>query len=171
MYLIKLIKKNKFLFFLIIGFFFIQIFINAKRGLTATPFLHYGMYSAKAEISDTLFIYKIFVNGKLLRLNDNFPETNDQILGPIKKYFSLPLKGNNIYHSHINKYLSALKIPHRSESFTFFMTELEFLKWYKKRLEKLTKQNVNTLDIFLTKNLFENGHFKMIDSTNVLSWN
>lgn len=171
MYLVKLFRYNKWLFAAIVCFFAIQLFINFKRGLTATPFLHYGMYSGKFFIPQELTAWKIYVNGEPLNLTNNLPETNDRILVPLHAYQALPVNGTPVYYSHIQKYLSALPIATSINNYESAITETDFKKWYKDRLQQIIKRDIKKLAIYQLNCTVNEGNFLVTDSTAVLLWN
>src|SRR5215218_4979778 len=116
MYLIKLYKHNRILFIFILGFAFCQLFINFKRGLTSYPFLHYGMYSGVFPNYETIDVWEVEVNGKKLDLKVFDPKNTDHIIEPVKIYNQLQ-SSNELYYSHINKFLKHLPITYDSTSF------------------------------------------------------
>ncbi len=105
MYLKQLYRHNKLLAFFVGTFFAIQIFINYKQGAVASPFYHYGMYSAVMKIDSVYDVRLVFSKGKILRGQDfsirnwdklhnmiekssNAQSTNDSILLTVQKFFN-----------------------------------------------------------------------------------
>ncbi len=105
MYLKQLYRHNKLLAFWVVAFFAIQIFINYKQGAVASPFYHYGMYSAVIKIDSSYNVRLLYSKGKILRGEDisirnwdklhnmieksaNEQSTNDSILLTVQKFFS-----------------------------------------------------------------------------------
>jgi hypothetical protein len=79
LYLQQLYRHNKWLAALVIAFFAVQLFINYKQGVVASPFYHYGMFSAPAKIKHQYAVNSFFVNGQLLRGQDFTPQQWDKI--------------------------------------------------------------------------------------------
>src|SRR5688572_14276632 len=101
MYLTKLFRHNKWLFSLILGFSIIQLFINFKRGLTVTPFLHYGMYSGKFNVPDSIDIWQFEVNNRQINLAIYNARIVDHIVEPVNTYATLNHKGISLYNKTI----------------------------------------------------------------------
>jgi hypothetical protein len=105
MFLKQLYQHNKFIAILVMAFFAVQIFINYKQGAVASPFYHYGMYSATMKIDSAYDIRLVYSKGQILRGQDisirhwdklhntiekstNEQATNDSILLTVNKFFN-----------------------------------------------------------------------------------
>ena len=68
---------------LLIGFIIIQIGINLAHSVTVFPFVHYGMFSESFRQPDSLTVYQVTVNGKLLQARDFRVYRWDMIQSPL----------------------------------------------------------------------------------------
>jgi hypothetical protein len=145
MFLKKVYKKNRLLFWGMAAFATCQLFINYKVGLTATPFLHYGMYSSPFLPYKSINVWELEINGKKQTLSGYHPRIVEQILEPVKVYLEQAYS-NSLYDSHIKHFLKLL--PLDSNSFTSHVTKKEFSDWYKQHLTRITNKEVTTVKVF-----------------------
>jgi len=68
---------------LLIGFIIIQVGVDLAHSVTAFPFVHYGMFSEAFGRPDTLAVYAVTVNGKLLQASDFRVYRWDMIQSPL----------------------------------------------------------------------------------------
>jgi len=68
---------------LFIGFIFIQVGVDLAHSVTAFPFVHYGMFSESFARPDSLAVYEVTVDGKLLLARDFRVYRWDMIQGPL----------------------------------------------------------------------------------------
>lgn len=148
MYLLKLFRYNKWLFGFVTTFILVQLFINVKQGLTATPVLHYGMYSGKFFLPDSISTWFIEVNGHPINLTGLSGKRVDHVFEPLNAYYDINVHGINLYHSHIEKYLAVFMIPSRKDTFAPALSRNSFLNWYKQNLEDVLKQKITQIRIY-----------------------
>ena len=55
---------------LLIGFIVLQVGVDLAHSVTAFPFVHYGMFSESFARPDSLAVFEITVDGKLLEARD-----------------------------------------------------------------------------------------------------
>ena len=148
MFLKKVYKKNRLIFYGMVDFAFCQLFINYKTGLTATPFLHYGMYSGPYPIYEMINVREVEVNKTKLNLSLFHPRVVEQILEPINVFLEQE-QSNALYYSHINRFLK-FHFINDSNSFVSHITREEFVKWYTLHLSKIIRKPVKEFRIFET---------------------
>jgi hypothetical protein len=68
---------------LFIGFIVIQVGVDLAHSVTAFPFVHYGMFSESFARPDSLAVYEVTVDGKLLLARDFRVYRWDMIQGPL----------------------------------------------------------------------------------------
>jgi len=68
---------------LLIGFIIIQVGINLAHSVTVFPFVHYGMFSERFRQPDSLAVFAVTVNGKLLQARDFRVHRWDMIQSPL----------------------------------------------------------------------------------------
>ena len=68
---------------LLIGFIIVQVGINLAHSVTAFPFVHYGMFSERFRQPDSLAVFAVTVNGKLLQARDFRVYRWDMIQSPL----------------------------------------------------------------------------------------
>jgi hypothetical protein len=68
---------------LFIGFIIIQVGVDWAHSVTAFPFVHYGMFSESFARPDSLAVYEVTVDGKLLLARDFRVYRWDMIQGPL----------------------------------------------------------------------------------------
>lgn len=133
MFLHKLYKYNKLLFFTCIFILFLFVYLNFKWGMVASPINQYGMFSEKFFIKDTHVIYSIQVNSnpilqhRLSAIDIDFIQSypgsfesqrskNEMVYGFMKKMLGPLLKDTSFLHCRVN--------------------DKEFYSWYTNMLHK-----------------------------------
>jgi hypothetical protein len=148
MFLKKVYAKSKLLFYGMVAFALCQLFINYKVGLTATPFLHYGMYSGPFPIYQSIEVWELKINGEKVVLSSFHPKKVENIIEPLRIYLQQDYS-NSLYYSHIKRFLK-LSIINDSASFISHVPKEQFIKWYKEHLTKLLGKDVNDFQLFQT---------------------
>jgi len=69
---------------LLISFIIIQVGVDLAHSVTAFPFVHYGMFSEVFSRPDTLAVYAVTINGKLLQAGDFRVYRWDMIQSPLE---------------------------------------------------------------------------------------
>ena len=163
MYLVRLYKFSKVLFAFIVGCICLQLFINLKRGMTVTPFLHYGMYAEKFNLPNSVRVWELVVDGQKLNLSDWYSVNADYILEPIRSYSSNQ-QSTVIYQQNISRLLTKFHVPFHPSDFDTYVSQPTFNAWYKKRLSTILKRNVSTIDVFESSYSVEGAILKKIES-------
>lgn len=150
MYLKKVFHYSRFLFFLTILFTGIQLYINLKVGVTATPFLHYGMYSSKYFLPSSIEVWELVVNTKKLNLQGYHPKIVDKILEPLNIFYKLPYDSGITYQTR--RFLTVVSMPYKEANFHQNLTEEKFKKAYLKHLNMVL--NVTIREIIVYRNTY-----------------
>ena len=79
---------------LFIGFIILQIGIDLAHSVTVFPFVHYGMFSESVPAPDSLPVFEVTVNGRLLRQADYRIYRWDMIESPVIAFDRLKSTGD-----------------------------------------------------------------------------
>lgn len=168
MLLKQVYKHSRFLFSAILIFIALQLFVNFKRGVTLSPFYHYGMYSEVMQVETNWTVFEIEQNGKLLRGQDYSPVEWDKIMMPLQ-YFSGISKSNQLYQTDVKRLLQKLSLNAPEKNFLVNCNYQQFLHWYKGYLQNITGQTTKSLHISNRLYHFHNGSLQALDSAYLLS--
>ncbi len=146
MFIAKLYKHNKLLCAGFSLFAALQLFINIKRGITATPFLHYGMYSGYTARPSALTIWNIQADKQKINLFNYSPKVADCITEPLRFYDQLD-ESNHLYYTHIQRFLAPWP-ELDSNNFISRLNKEDFGKWYKQNLSKIIRQDITELKVY-----------------------
>lgn len=147
MYLVKLYKWNKALFVLTIFLICTQLFINLKRGMTATPFLHYGMYSQKFHLPKEIQVWEIYIDNRRLELSGLSPKNVDNIIEPARIFYS-NRNSKELYETTIKRVLTSLKISPAKNEFDTDIPTPAFKEWFKTRLQNILNKNISNIKVY-----------------------
>lgn len=138
MFLTNLFHYNKVLCAALIIYLIFFLVINYKQGAVIAPVYQFGMYSSKMYLQDTLSVYSLTVNGKLLSLSNlSYPERdlvisipesyqrsktlNPAVLKEMKKIASQTYLNNLLtigkYENQINDTIFSNRYEHTVSSF------------------------------------------------------
>ena len=147
MYLIKLYKWNKALFVLAVCLVCTQLFINLKRGMTATPFLHYGMYSQRFHLPKEMQVWEVYVDNKRLELSNLSAKNVDNIIEPARIFYENK-SSKELYETTIKRILSSLKMFQGEKEFDQGISKQVFEEWYKTRLQNILNKNISNVKVY-----------------------
>ncbi len=168
MFLTRVYKYNKWLFAAMLLFAIAQLFVNYKRGLVATPFFHYGMYSHSINIEKAYEVIEVEADGKILRGQDFAPHTWDKILLPVV-YFSNIKQSNRLYYSDIRRLMGIVHLTTKEDHFIQQCDYHSFEIWYKKYLEKIVGHSIVNCRIRLHQYNITNSTLQPTDSVKSLT--
>ncbi len=140
-----------------------QLFVNYKRGLVATPFFHYGMYSHKINIEKEYEIIEVEVNGKMLRGEDFAPHIWDKILLPVAYFINIK-NSNQLYNSDIKRLTGIVCLTTHEAHFIQHCNYHSFEIWYRKYLEKIVGHPIINCKLQLHNYNFNNSILQPTDS-------
>ncbi len=163
MFLTQVYKYNKMLFAVMLFFAIAQLFVNYKRGLVATPFFHYGMYSHKINIEKKYEVIEVEVDGKILSGKDFAPHKWDKIILPVV-YFMNIKQSNQVYYNEIKRLTAIVHLTTHEEYFIQQCNINSFEIWYKKYLEKIVGHSIVNCTIQLHNYNFSNSTLQPTDS-------
>ncbi len=108
-------------------FIVLQLFLNFKQGLVATPFMHFGMYSGPFKVQPEISVTEIIVDGEKLSAADFSATQWDKIILPVELYCSQNKRGKTFYHEDIKRLLARFYIPSNESTFYTGLPNAEFL--------------------------------------------
>jgi hypothetical protein len=159
MFLRKLYHANKLLFSLVILFICSQLYINAKVGVVATPFMHYGMYSVRSNLALTVDVWELEANAKKIELQKLHPKTVDNILEPLNVFYNLPYDSGIAYQS--KRFLTAIFLPFNEANFHSSITKEQFQNSYLKHLHAIL--NIPVTEVKVYRNTYTVNGSKFIE--------
>ncbi len=167
MYFQQLYRTNKLWFLFVLIFVLCQLFINYKQGVTITPLYHYGMYSKKAESIDSIELYTVKINGKILQPFQFSAQEWDKLMLPVNEYCNVEKHNNDLFSKDIKRILNKLYLTADSSNFVFAKQPDVFLNWYKKYASNIISASINNFEIDkITSHLTEeNGVIKFTTVT------
>ena len=143
MFLKKLYRHNKTLFLLFTAYLCAFLYINYKWGVIATPVLQFGMYSGKYRLQDTITVYRVVANNRLIDPSlisagqDDFIQT---YLGLYPAYQENNRLVNKTFHSYLG-FLPGGGIPAER-----LVMDEAFTKWFKQNMQAIVAEPIQKLE-------------------------
>ncbi|MBS1606869.1 MAG: hypothetical protein JST42_29710 [Bacteroidetes bacterium] len=138
---------------LLIGFIIIQVGVDLAHSVTAFPFVHYGMFSEKFGPPDSLAVYAVTVNDKLLQARDFSVYRWDMIQSPLEA--SEKQRVSRDFEFDREKMAAGFSRAGMTDVFTLVAPHLvndklvaeAFVSWYRQYLSGLLGHPVHTLRV------------------------
>jgi hypothetical protein len=108
-FLYKVYKRHKGVFFAVVIFFFLTFFFNLKTA-TTTPFIVFHMFSYTEKVVDTFTFFEIYSNGELVNIHRPWQERQRFFIQYNLQHY-LQYKENN-YKDTITYFLSNFAVKH-----------------------------------------------------------
>ena len=168
-YLVRLFRQNKMLFYFILIFVFFQAYFNQKR-IHSFPWFVWDMYSRTQAMPDTITQTEIFIDGERLDITKIPIWEELSILNTYKMYNWQRI---NNYNDPMNEaVLSRTKIfPEQVYSFVAYKINnhsdeaATYPAWLKEYLEKILHRKIKTVELRDVQYKCENGEFKEIHNS------
>jgi hypothetical protein len=148
MYLKQLYKQHKGWFLFVLLFIVGQLFINFKRGVVFSPFYHYGMYSERMELKDSVAIAQITINNKKLQPFEYSAQEWDKLVLPIYLDSTVHSHNRTVFSQDAERLLKKLRLQPKEK---FFEVEwhcyIDFMDWYKPYASKIIGDSINSISI------------------------
>lgn len=153
MFLIRVYKENKFLFFLFSFFCLGQIFFFYK-GAETTPFYLYGMYSANQSPKEEYPVFVIEINRKVFNYDDLPSANREMIISSLEHYRTLVQ--NNFRDTILPVVEKRFKRKVSEENFQVIANRLindstdrkPYQNWLKDYLMQTTGEEIKELKVF-----------------------
>jgi hypothetical protein len=147
----------------IIGFFILQIAIDLAHSVTVFPIVHYAMFSGPVARPDSVLVYQVLVDGKLLQPT-NFPVYQWDMV-------QTPLEAAERREISQDFAVDKMKLQQNLGSFyNTLKTNLNntgsFIPWYKSYLGRLLKSPVSNLRVDKAWYRWAEGRMVLIHTEN-----
>ncbi len=167
MFLKKLYRHNKTLFLLFSGYLCAFGYINYKWGVIATPVLQYGMYSGKYRLQDTITVYRVLANNRLIDPSLVSTGQNDFIqtyLGLYPAYQENNRLVTKTFHSYLG-FLPGGGIPAER-----LVTDEAFTKWFKQKIQAIVVEPIQKLEATCQHFVWQSRGLVPIDTASKLDF-
>jgi len=145
-----------------------QWVINFKGGMVFSPFFHYGMYSAPAEIRRDYFINVVIKDGDTLRGKDFKPPQWDKIQYTLHQAIASGCD-TNFYNNQVSRLFNKAGLPAPdARLFINKGTKEDRIALYKTWLSKQIKHNGAQIDVAQGIYRYQTGAFIFLQPTDTL---
>ncbi|HLZ88302.1 MAG TPA: hypothetical protein VKQ52_13700 [Puia sp.] len=133
----------------LIGFFILQIGIDLAHSVTVFPFVHYGMFSASVARPDSVEVFRVSVDGRLLQPGDLAIYRWDMVGTPLEAYERRLATGDYAFDKE--KLQAGMARAGLSSLYNQLKSNLyntgSFIPWYKGYLGRLLGQPIGILRV------------------------
>jgi hypothetical protein len=168
LFLYKVYRHSKKLFYLFLLFTVVTIFCNLA-GFEMTPFYVWGMYSAKEKEVAEYPVYKITADGKLIDYSSGyFPANRFFLTSPLDYYADVSGIGSDPLQNFLRQKLKNnyfIIAPFEDRILNCANKIDEFPKWYKMYLQKTTGKKINNIKVDVLNVHYTNNNSIVVDST------
>jgi hypothetical protein len=147
----------------------IQLAVNYKKGMVFTPFFHYGMYSAPAEIKKEYTINIVTIGGDTLRGKDFTPPQWDKIQYTLNQIIASNCD-SDFYTHQVSRLFKKAGLPApNTVLFINKRTSEAQISLYKKWLAKQLNRNSESVEVAQGTYRYQTGTFIFIHPNETLS--
>ena len=148
MFLKKLYQYNKFLFFIVLVFLLGYGYLNYKWGISATPIHQYGMYSGKAFLKDTLQLYIVKANVKIIE-ESAISQTERDIIQSYPDYYEKHKNSNDQVYNTVSVFFNYAGFSTEKNRYKFVndINHSLFNKWYLQKIETIIKEPIKSIQV------------------------
>ena len=148
MYLKQLYQHNKLWCCIVVFFIAAQLAINYKKSFVVTPLFHYGMFSSPVLSPDTLQIFQVEVNGKLLQPLDFTPQQWDNVILPLNYFYITNTISDTLWKKVCTGVFKIKDINTIAANYAIQVTNKQFYTWYQTQLQKMLPNKITTIRVF-----------------------
>ncbi|MGG9962988.1 hypothetical protein [Ferruginibacter sp. SUN106] len=165
MFIKKLYRYSKVMFFVFIAFVISFLFINYKWGLVATPVFEYGMFAGKFYLKDTQTVYTVVANDKMINNAAISFTERDVIQIYIERYQKYKTVNAEVYAT-MKKYVgyTGLASFMQHDKFNPAIADTTFTNWYKEKIKAIAGVPVTSLKVYEQHYVWQNGVLAAIDT-------
>jgi hypothetical protein len=153
---------------LLIAFFVIQVLFDLGHSVTALPFVHYGMFSESFAPPDSLVVFEVSLDGRLLDAHDFRIYHWDMIQNPLVAFDRQT--GSRDYAFDKERLRSGLHFIGAGSLYSLLASNLDnaptvaerFPGWYKSYLSRLIRQPIHTLRVDKVWYRYNGVHFILL---------
>ncbi len=146
MYLKQLYQHNKLWCGIVVFFIVAQLVINYKKGFVVTPMYHYGMFSSPAKQPDSLQIFQVEVNGKLLQPLDFTPQQWDNVILPLNYFYNTT--SDTSWKKVCRGVFRITNTNALAANYSIQLTTSKFYNWYQTQLQQILPSKIASIRIF-----------------------
>ena len=150
MYLIKLYRRNKFWFVVVLLFAAGQLFINYKNGVMCSPFFNYDMYSHVSLPHRQYRVVEVRIDNRLLQTKDFSANEWDNLIQPVVFFEKQENWNRYIFQTETQKFLPI----HDSLPYINGVTENTFKSWYAKQVNLIAGSAANPNAVHVSTDTF-----------------
>jgi hypothetical protein len=153
---------------LVIAFFVVQIGVDLAHSVTAFPFVHFGMFSESFARPDSILVYRISVDGRLLE-RDHFPVYDwDMMQGLLTAAVKRDATGDYAFDKE--KMRTGMHTMGMDSFYNRLRPNLDnhgdFVAWYKGYLGRLIGRPVGALQVDKSWWRWQDGKLALIGTQN-----
>ncbi len=166
MFLKKLYIHNKVLFFSVTAFLVAYLYLNYKWGIIATPVQQYGMFSGRHNLQDSLPVFTIRANGKIIN-NAGLSPIERDLLQSFPVYYMEQQKTNDATFYALKKYLFFKSIFSESRHQYKFYNEINdsvFTEWYTTKVGGIIHEKLTSIEVYQQIFTWKNNQLIPIDT-------
>lgn len=165
MFLKKLYRYNKLLALMVAGFLLGYIYVNYKWGMTATPVQQYGMFSGKYFIKDSLLLYTVKANDKIIN-SAALSLIERDLVQSYPDYFEKQQHTNEAIFNTVNIYFNYLGISAAKNKYKFInnTSDAVFSNWYRSKMEDIINEPIRSLEVYKQNVVWDNKKLQLIDT-------
>lgn len=154
LYLLRVYKTDKPLFFFVILFICAQLFIALKRGMEVAPFFNYGMFSEKVKPRATYPVLEIYSGGERINAAGYSLHTWDRLIGAAD-FITDSGYNAQLYENEVKRIMNKAGLHPSKSNYVITAAEQPFLiEHWKLFAETLLHQKI---DSFRIKQYYWNG--------------
>ena len=131
----------------IIGFFILQIALDLAHSATVFPFVHYGMFSERFTRPDSVEVFEVRVDGRLLRPTDFTIYQWDMVQTPLGAFEKQTATRDYAFDKE--KLAAGMRKTGLSSLYNELKPNLDntgsFISWYKRYLSGLVGHPIATV--------------------------
>ena len=148
MYLKQLYQHNKLWCCIVVFFIVAQLAINYKKSFVVTPFFNYGMFSSPVLPPDSLQVFQVEVNGKLLQPLDFTPQQWDNVILPLNYFYIANTTSDTLWKKVSNRIFRITDVNTVAANYAIQVTTNQFYRWYQTQLQKMLPNKIASIRIF-----------------------
>jgi len=170
MFIKKLYRYSKTMFFAFTVFVLAFVVINYKWGLVATPVLQYGMFGGVFHSKDTQDVYIVEANHKFIN-NGKISFTNRDIIQVYIDNYQRYKELNWSAYNTMKKYIgyTGLSSFMTTDKFTPVISDTTFTNWYRSKMEAITGEPITSLNVYLQHYVWQDTVLAAIDAPSKLT--
>ncbi|MBC7652346.1 MAG: hypothetical protein H7101_11415 [Deinococcales bacterium] len=146
MYLKQLYQHNKLWCGIVVFFIVAQLVINYKKSFVVTPLYHYGMFSSSVLQPDSLQIFEVEINGKLLQPLDFTPQQWDKIILPLNYFYNT--KSDTLWRKVCRSVFKITNTTSLAANYSIQLNINNFYTWYQTQLQQILPNKIVSVRIF-----------------------